>query len=118
MPAPRPLREPAKELRFTRARQAIDFALLGVLFSSLAAGLAVMASPHFSIRGHGPLLASYWPALASLVPVGEVTPPATSEFGFGERNRAFLHDDTIYYVLDEDVWSAFWLSPTMLNGPF
>ena len=58
------------------------------------------------------------PALASLVPVGQLTPPVTSEFGFAERNRAFLHDDTIYYVLDETVWSAFWLSPTMVNGPF
>jgi uncharacterized secreted protein with C-terminal beta-propeller domain len=58
------------------------------------------------------------PALASLVPVGQLTPPVTSEFGFAERNRAFLHDDTIYYVLDETAWSAFWLSPTMVNGPF
>ncbi len=58
------------------------------------------------------------PALASLVPVGQLTPPVTSEFGFAERNRAFLHDDTIFYVLDETVWSAFWLSPTMVNGPF
>ena len=58
------------------------------------------------------------PALASLVPAGQLTPLTTSDFGFGERNRAFLHDDTIYYVLDEDVWSAFWLSPTMVNGPF
>ena len=58
------------------------------------------------------------PALASLVPAGQLAPPVTSEFGFAERNRAFLHEDTIYYVLDEDVWSAFWLSPTMVNGPF
>jgi hypothetical protein len=58
------------------------------------------------------------PALASLVPVGQVTPPATSEFGFVERNRAFLHNDTISSVVDELVWSAFWLSPTMVNGPF
>ena len=56
------------------------------------------------------------PALASLVSAGQLTPPATSEFA--ERNRAFLHDDTIYYVLEENVWSAFWLSPTMVNGPF
>ena len=58
------------------------------------------------------------PALASLVPAGQLTPPVTSEFGFADRNRAFLHDDTIYYVLEDDVWSAFWLSPTMVNGPF
>ena len=58
------------------------------------------------------------PALASLVPAGQLTPPVTSEFGFADRNRAFLHDDTIYYVLEDNAWSAFWLSPTMVNGPF
>lgn len=66
MPGPRPLREPARELRFTRARQALDFALLGVLCGSAAGGLAVLASPQFSIRGHGPVLSSYWPALVAL----------------------------------------------------
>ena len=58
------------------------------------------------------------PPLASLLPVGQLTPPVTSEYGFADRNRAFLHDDTIYYVLEDQVWSAFWLSPTMVNGPF
>jgi len=58
------------------------------------------------------------PALASLVPVGQVTPPVADTFWYSERSRAYLHDDTIYYVLDENAWSAFWLSPTMVNGPF
>jgi hypothetical protein len=58
------------------------------------------------------------PALASLVPVGQLTPPVASEFGLADRNRAYLHDDTIYYVLEQNVWSAFWLSPTVVNGPF
>lgn len=58
------------------------------------------------------------PLAASLVPVGQLTPPVTSEYGFADRNRAFLHDDTIFYVLEDNVWSAFWLSPTMVNGPF
>ena len=58
------------------------------------------------------------PGLASLVPAGQLTPPVASGFSFAERNRAYLHDDTIYYVLDESVWSAFWLSPTLVNGPF
>jgi hypothetical protein len=31
------------------------------------------------------------PALASLVPVGQLTPPVVSEFGLADRNRAFLH---------------------------
>ena len=58
------------------------------------------------------------PALASLLSAGQLTPPVTTEVGFAERNRAFLHDNAIYYVLDEDVWSASWLSPTTVNGPF
>ena len=58
------------------------------------------------------------PPLASLVPAGQLTPPVTSEFGFADRNRAFLHDDTIYYVLEDEVGAAFWLSPTRVNGPF
>ncbi len=58
------------------------------------------------------------PALASLIAAGQVVSPVTSEFQFAERNRAYLHDDTIYYVQDENVWSAFWLSPTLVNGPF
>ncbi|MDX1507266.1 MAG: beta-propeller domain-containing protein [Woeseiaceae bacterium] len=57
------------------------------------------------------------PDLASLVPVGMLEPPA-EEFDYVSRNRAFIHDDTVYYVQDESVWAAFWLSPTMLNGPF
>jgi len=58
------------------------------------------------------------PGLASLVAVGQVTPPVSGDYWFSERSRAFLHDDTIYYVLQEDVWAASWLSPTMVNGPF
>jgi len=58
------------------------------------------------------------PSLASLIPVGRLAPPVTDEFAYGERSRSYLHDDTIYYVLDENVWSAYWLSPTLVNGPF
>ena len=58
------------------------------------------------------------PPLASLVPAGALTPPVTSEYGFADRNRAFLHDDTIFYVLEDNAWSAFWQSPSLVNGPF
>jgi hypothetical protein len=58
------------------------------------------------------------PDLASLVPAGQVLPPVPTESGFVGRNRAYLHDDTIYYLQDDNVWSAFWLSPTLVNGPF
>ena len=55
------------------------------------------------------------PDLASLVPVGDITPTNTD---WVERNRAYLHDDAVFYVQDETVWSAFWTSPTTVNGPF
>jgi hypothetical protein len=35
-----------------------------------------------------------------------------------ERSRAFIHDDTVYYIRDDDVWTAFWHTPTIVNGPF
>jgi hypothetical protein len=56
------------------------------------------------------------PDLASLVSVGSIVPPQTPEF-WVERNRAFIHDDAIYFIQNESVWSAFWDSPTLVNGP-
>jgi uncharacterized secreted protein with C-terminal beta-propeller domain len=59
------------------------------------------------------------PSMASLLSVGAVTPPSNDgTFPFNDRNRAFIHDDTIYYVRGEEVWAAFWSAPTMVNGPF
>lgn len=55
------------------------------------------------------------PDLASLIAVGEITPPNPD---WVERNRAYLHDDAVFYVQDETVWSALWSTPTMLNGPY
>ena len=58
------------------------------------------------------------PDLAALIPVGRIEPPQVSADQWIERNRAFIHDDAVYYIQDELVWSAFWLSPTIVNGPF
>ena len=60
------------------------------------------------------------PPIASLHSVGSIRPPSegTSRSFYSERSRAFIHDDTVYYVRDEDVWAAFWESPTIVNGPF
>ena len=57
------------------------------------------------------------PNLASLQEVGAVIPPG-QESTFISRSRAFIHDDTVYYVGNEDVWSAFWQTSSMINGPF
>lgn len=57
------------------------------------------------------------PNLASLREVGAVIPSGQDDY-FITRSRTFIHNDTIYYVSNEDVWSAFWQSSSMLNGPF
>ena len=57
------------------------------------------------------------PGLAALIPVGRIAPPTLAADQWIERNRAFIHDDTVYYIQDELVWSAFWISPTIVNGP-
>jgi uncharacterized secreted protein with C-terminal beta-propeller domain len=60
------------------------------------------------------------PQIASLLSVGAIRPPADDPGTpfFSERSRAFIHDDTVYYVRDETVWAAFWDTPSIVNGPF
>jgi hypothetical protein len=60
------------------------------------------------------------PAMAALNTVGLIDPPAVdpNNPGWVERSRAYFHDDTVYYVRDEDVWAAFWQAPLIVNGPF
>jgi uncharacterized secreted protein with C-terminal beta-propeller domain len=59
------------------------------------------------------------PALTALNRVGAIEPPSIGPNApdWIERSRAFIHDDTVYYVRDEDVWAAFWHTPTIVNGP-
>lgn len=60
------------------------------------------------------------PALASLSSADSIIPPAngTTIPFYSDRNRAFIHNDTVYYIRDEAVWAAFWQSPRVVNGPF
>ena len=60
------------------------------------------------------------PAVASLNSVGSIDPPWLGNTApyWASRNRAFIHDDTVYYVRDEWVWAAFWHTPSIVNGPF
>lgn len=58
-------------------------------------------------------------SLATLNAVGAIIPPFDPlNVTYVNRNRAFIHDDTVYYVRDEIVWAASWQSPTVVNGPF
>jgi uncharacterized secreted protein with C-terminal beta-propeller domain len=60
------------------------------------------------------------PAVAALNSVGSIVPDVGGfEIPFNSsRNRAFIHNDTVYYVRDEAVWSAFWETPTEVYGPY
>lgn len=59
------------------------------------------------------------PPLASLIPVGSVVPPVIgNEIPYVGRSRAYIHDDTLYYIRDDTVWAASWIAPTIVNGPF
>lgn len=57
------------------------------------------------------------PSITSLNSVGSIDPPATEPY-WSERNRAFIHNDTVYYIRDEAVWAAPWQTPSIVNGPF
>ncbi len=58
------------------------------------------------------------PSLTTLVEVGSILRPAAGPERWAERSRSYPHGDTVYYVSDEDVWSAFWDTPSVVNGPF
>jgi len=59
------------------------------------------------------------PMLATLNAVGQVQPPSPgTDPEWIERSRAFIHDDTVYYVRDEAVWAFTWNAPFNLNGPY
>ena len=60
------------------------------------------------------------PAFTALNRVGEIQPPSLDPNmpAWVERSRAFIHDDTVYYVRDEEVWAASWYTPSLPSGPF
>jgi uncharacterized secreted protein with C-terminal beta-propeller domain len=59
------------------------------------------------------------PALTMMNQVGTVQPLSSGgEPEWIERSRAYLHDNAIFYVRDEDVWGSFWSVPSTTNGPF
>jgi len=74
-------------------------------------GLAETSLHQFEIHGK-----SMAPS-ASLQEAGAMTlPESAGQLTFS--NRAFIDGDTVYYVRDGQVWSAFWATPTQVNGPF
>ena len=55
------------------------------------------------------------PALASLVPAGSLLPNTQSMYPL--RSRSVFHDDAVYYIRDDEVFSALWGSAGIVNGP-
>ena len=69
MPKPRKISEPEKELRFTRARQALTFVAVGVIFVCVAIAIWVKATPMIgNAAGEAPAISSPWWALVPLLP--------------------------------------------------
>ena len=55
---------------------------------------------------------------ASVNAVGEIdAEPAPSDNWYPDRHRSVIHDDAVYYISGEWVWSAFWDSPDSVTGP-
>lgn len=59
---------------------------------------------------------------ASLTHVGEIIAEAATQESkwpnaYG-NNRSVLHNDTVYFIYSDDIFSSFWQSPEAANGPF
>jgi hypothetical protein len=55
----------------------------------------------------------------TLLPMGAlITDRPPDGTPYAGRNRAFIHDEAVFYVRDENVWSAFWGVPSDTRGPF
>lgn len=61
------------------------------------------------------------PNLASLISVGSMSIVGANggiPVDGTSRNRAYLNGDSVFYVRDNQVWSAFWTMPDGFRGPF
>ena len=58
------------------------------------------------------------PSVASMIPVGHLSALDHPKGNWGgSRFRSVLHDDAVYYINDEFVWSALWTNPYYQTGP-
>jgi len=58
------------------------------------------------------------PAKASMVEIGHISAtPRFEEYYGSSRNRAVIHNDAVFYVNGEHVWSALWSDPAQQQGP-
>lgn len=60
------------------------------------------------------------PSLASLNRTGSAviySEGTGNEYFYSSRNRSILHDDAVYYIRDDEVFSLMWTDPQTLGGP-
>lgn len=58
------------------------------------------------------------PSSAFLTEVGYISATSqNSDFYGGGRNRSVLHDDAVFYIFGDQVWSALWTNPSDQLGP-
>lgn len=54
-------------------------------------------------------------ALAEIKEVGHIK--AKREWWQGSRHRSIIHDDAVYFIRGDHIWSTLWGTPTTQNGP-
>ena len=58
------------------------------------------------------------PAAASLDLIGDIiASPAPNENWYGAQNRSVIHEDAVYFLSGDYIWSALWTDPGQQTGP-
>ncbi|WP_269618262.1 beta-propeller domain-containing protein [Zhongshania sp. BJYM1] len=58
------------------------------------------------------------PAAASLDLIGNIiASPSPKENWYGGQNRSVIHDDAVYFLSGDHIWSALWTDPSLQTGP-
>ncbi|MBW2941508.1 beta-propeller domain-containing protein [Zhongshania aquimaris] len=58
------------------------------------------------------------PAAASLDLIGNIiASPSPAENWYGGQNRSVIHDDAVYFLSGDYIWSALWADPSTQIGP-
>ena len=50
--------------------------------------------------------------------ISESSSASKSWPNYGEIDRGILHDDAVFYMHGEDLWTTFWHSPAAVKGPY
>ncbi len=50
--------------------------------------------------------------------VSESSSASQQWWNYGEIDRSILHDDAVFYMHGEDIWTTFWHTPAAVKGPY